>query len=149
MLGLGGVVHTIDKVLEVPIGAIQTITVDNMTYFLALGGEAGFLSSESQVFINTFFSRPDVTYFIANSAKAVANTNVSALNESMILQYTNYMAAPRVIYSDRLVDGTRITSVLGVPLLVTVIDGDTYINDAKVTSVDNFVSNGVIHVIDE
>jgi uncharacterized surface protein with fasciclin (FAS1) repeats len=149
LIAFGGVVHTIDKVLELPIGPIQTFTAENLSYFLALGNEGGFLSEESFPFVDAFFSNADVTYFIANSAKALADLNITGLNQTTLLQSINYVVAPRVIYSPELVKGAQVTSVSGLPLFITVHDGDIYINSAKVTSRDNFVSNGVFHVVDE
>jgi uncharacterized surface protein with fasciclin (FAS1) repeats len=149
LIAVGGVVHTIDKVLEVPIGPIQTFTAENLSYFLALGNEGGFLSTESFSYVQTFFSNPDVTYFIANSAKALADLNITGLNQTTLLQNINYVVAPRIIYSTGLIDGTQVTSVLGLPILITVHDGDIYVDTAKITSRDNFVSNGVFHVVDE
>lgn len=149
LIAVGGIVHTIDKVLELPIGPIQTFTAENLSYFLALGNEGGFLSAESFSFVDTFFSNPDVTYFIANSAKAVADLNMTGLNQTTLLQSVNYPVAPQIIYSTGLIDGTQVASVLGPPILITVYDGDIYVDRAKVTSRDNFVNNGVFHVIDE
>jgi uncharacterized surface protein with fasciclin (FAS1) repeats len=67
----------------------------------------------------------------------------------MLLQSAGYGLAPQVIYSTSLVNGSQIITDLGLPVFVTVQDGDTYFNAAKVTSFDNFISNGVFHVIDE
>jgi uncharacterized surface protein with fasciclin (FAS1) repeats len=71
------------------------------------------------------------------------------VNQTALLQLINYDAAPQIVYSTALVNGSQIMTDMGVPVFVTVQDGGTYINSAKVTSVDNFVSNGVFHVIDE
>jgi len=142
------VVHIIDKVLELPIGTPQTFAADNLSYFLAAGSQEGFLSIEYRPFIEAMFSSPNTTYFAANSAKALANLNNMRLNKTELLQFANYAAVPRVIYSTGLVNGSQIMTALGVPLFVTVQDGDTYINSAKVTLADHLVSNDVFHVID-
>jgi uncharacterized surface protein with fasciclin (FAS1) repeats len=61
----------------------------------------------------------------------------------------NYTVVPRLIYSSGLVSGSQIVTALGVPILVTLHDGDIYINSAKVISTDNLISNGVFHIVDE
>lgn len=149
LIALGGILHTIDRVLELPIGPVQSFIAQNLSYELALAAEGGFLSSESRPLVDAFFDKSDATYFISNSAKALADANLTAVNQTTLLQFIGYDAAPQVIYSTAFANGTQIMTDLGVPLFVTVQDGDTYINFAKVTSVDNFVSNGVFHVIDE
>jgi uncharacterized surface protein with fasciclin (FAS1) repeats len=150
-IAFGGIIHTIDKVLELPIGPGRTIVAENLSYFIAIAEKGGYLSGEARPFVDAYFSRPDTTYFIFNSAKAFAHFNGTtlSLNAATLLNSSGYSLAPRVIYSTALVNGTQIMTVLGLPLLVTVQDGDTYINYAKVTSRDNFISNGVFHVIDE
>jgi uncharacterized surface protein with fasciclin (FAS1) repeats len=149
LIALGGIIHTIDRVLEVPIGPIQTFSAENLTYFLAITAKGGFLSTDSRPLIDAFFSKTDVTYLISNSAKALANVNFTNLDQSVIKQLINYIAIPQLVYSTGLANGAHLMTAAGVPVLVTVQDGDTYINAAKVTSADNFISNGVFHIIDE
>lgn len=45
-------------------------------------------------------------------------------------------------------DGTEITTVNGVPLAVSVVDGNVMVDDATVTTADLLAGNGVVHVID-
>ena len=149
LLAFGGLIHTIDKVLELPIGLAGTVVAENLSYFIALAEEGGYLSGEAQAFDTTYEYRPNVTYFIINSAKALAAVNNTGVNKTTLLHAPGYGFAPRVIYSTALVNGTQIMTALGLPVLVTVQDGDTYLNTAKVISKDNFISNGVFHVVDE
>lgn len=141
--------HIIDKVFELPIGPLETFVADNLSYALAAGSQAGILDKDSWPIIDSLFSTSNVTYFIANSAKALAKAISMDLNQTTLEQLEKYATAPQVIYSTEFVAGSHIMSALGIPLTVTVQDGDTYINSAKITSSDNFVSNGVLHVIDE
>jgi len=145
----GGIIHTIDRVLELPIGPEQTFVAENLSYFIAIAEEGGYLSGEAQSFVSNYLSQPNVTYFVFNSAKALADVNNPNTNKTTLLHSAGYGLAPRVIYSTALVNGTQIMTDLGLPVLVTVQDGDTYLNSAKVTSFDNFISNGVFHIVDE
>jgi uncharacterized surface protein with fasciclin (FAS1) repeats len=149
LLAFGGLIHTIDKVLELPIGLAGTVVTENLSYLIALAEEGGYLSGEAQAFDTTYEYRPNVTYFVFNSAKALAAANNTGVNKTTLLHAPGYGFAPRVIYSTVLVNGTQIMTALGLPVLVTVQDGDTYLNTAKVNSKDNFISNGVFHVVDE
>jgi uncharacterized surface protein with fasciclin (FAS1) repeats len=131
-----------------PVGAIQTFTAENLSYALALSNSAGFLSGESRPHVDAYFDVPDATYFVVNSAKAL-DTNLTSLNATMLLELVSYALVPQVIYSSGLVNGSKIMTSAGVPAFVTVQNTDTYIDSAKVTSKDNFITNGVFHVIDE
>ncbi len=141
LIAFGGIVHTIDKVLELPIGPVETFVAENLSYFIAIAEKGGYLSEEARPFVDAYFSRPDVTYFIFNSAKALAHLNVTSVNITTLLNSSGYSLAPRVIYSTAFVNGSQIMTVLGLLLLVTVQDGDTYINYAKIISGDNFICN--------
>lgn len=145
----GGIIHTIDKVLSLPIGPIQTFVAENLSYFIAIAEEGGYISGEAQAFVSKYLSQPNTTYFVFNSAKALADLNNTNVNKTMLLHSAGYGLAPQVIYSTSLVNGSQIITDLGLPVFVTVQDGDTYFNAAKVISFDNFISNGVFHVIDE
>jgi uncharacterized surface protein with fasciclin (FAS1) repeats len=85
---------------------------------------------------------------VANSAKTL-DFNATGLNETMLDWLVEYDHVPQLLYSNGLVNGSQIMTAAGVPVFVTVHGPDTYINSAKVTSKDNFITNGVFHVIDE
>jgi len=85
---------------------------------------------------------------VANSAKTL-DRNFTGLNETYLEWLVKYDLARQLIYSNGLVNGSQIMTAAGLPVLVTVHGSDTYINSAKVTSKDNFITNGVFHVIDE
>ncbi|KAE9362913.1 FAS1 domain-containing protein, partial [Stipitochalara longipes BDJ] len=148
IIPFGGVIHTIDKVLELPIGAIDTFTAENLSYALALSNLAGFLSGESRPSVDAYFEIPNATYFVANSAKTLS-LNFTGMNETTLEYLVNYDLVPQLLYSSSLVNGSQLMTAARVPVFVTVYRGDTYINSAKVTSKDNFITNGVFHVIDD
>ncbi len=51
------------------------------------------------------------------------------------------------VLADDLTDGQIITTAMGDDLVVTINDGDVFINDAQVTLADLEADNGVVHVI--
>ena len=135
-----------------PLGALETITAANLSYFVALGNAAGFLNTENRPFIDSFTLAPDQTSFGANSPKVladIAHFNLTNLNQTTLEEFVKYQSISEVIYSTALENGTALMTEAGVPLLVTAQDGDIWVNTAKVTWRDLLVANGVAHVIDE
>lgn len=72
------------------------------------------------------------------------------MNRSEINEWARYLAVDGLVYSSDFVNGTRLKTWTGDPMLITVLeDGEIYVNNARITGRDNFVKNGVFHVIDE
>lgn len=46
-------------------------------------------------------------------------------------------------------NGTTLTALNGGNLTVTIVDGDVFVNSAKVVTPNVLVANGVVHVIDK
>lgn len=141
--------HIVDTVLYMPFDAIQTITALNLSYFIAIGNEGGFLSVENRPFIDSFTSTPDLTWFVANSPQALAHLNVTGDNQTVLEGLVKYQSISEVIYSTGFEDGMALMTDAGLPLLITVRNGDIWVNTAKITGRDDFGFNGVFHVIDE
>lgn len=102
--------------------------------------------------MNQVLEVPDVTFFMPNSAAALANitqlaSNFTSQEMEAIFQY--HIVPGFVGYSTRLTNGMSLKTSEGSSLTVTIQDGDTYINAAKVIESDLIVANGVMHVIDK
>lgn len=110
---------------------------------------ANFLSVQFSPYVKKFTDSPNLTCFLPNSAKALADTNLTGLNQTVLLQRFEYYCLNQLIYSTSFVNGTQLMTSIGIPVLVTLQGSDIYINCAKITSRDNLMANGVIHVIDE
>lgn len=67
-------------------------------------------------------------------------------NRSLPFRLT--ISSTGVFYSLGLTDGRSLATALGPNITITVQDGDTYINDAKIIATDFLLSTGVMHVID-
>ena len=91
---------------------------------------------------------PDVTCFLPGSAKALAE-NISGLSQDTLGQTFQYRCVDQLMYSTSFFTGTQLMTTAGYPILVTINDGDIYINTAIITGRDNLVVNGVYHVNDE
>ena len=92
----------------------------------------------------------DFTIFAANSAVAVSQMDAAINNGTNFPNLFGYQVVPgSVIYSPMFKNGTQVTTMSGLPLIVTILeDGTIYINGAKVIASDYLISNGVMHVID-
>ena len=127
------------------------ITNANLQYFISILNTAGYLSA-SATYVNAILEVPDVTYFIPNSAAALANVSLLTQNSSAqdlqaVFQY--HIVPGYVGYSTMLKNGMSLKTQQGSNLTITIQDGDMYVNAAKVIDSDLLVANGVVHVIDK
>lgn len=103
-------------------------------------------------YVNGILEVPDVTYFIPNSAAALANATALSKNSSSaeLQAVFEYHVVPGfVAYSSLLHNGTIFKTRQGDNVTITIQDGDTYVNAARVIASDYIVANGVVHVIDK
>ena len=67
----------------------------------------------------------------------------------MLFEFEEYACAQgEVVYSSLLTDGKKLRTVLGSDVTITVQNGSTYVNAAKIVGPDYLTSNGVLHIID-
>ncbi|KUJ12199.1 FAS1 domain-containing protein [Mollisia scopiformis] len=147
----GGIIHIIDTVPSIPVSAVSEITAANLEYFVSILNVGGYLNP-ANAYVNQILEVPDVTYFIPNSAAALANVTEQVKNTSAAeLQSTfEYHVVPGFVgYSTLLTNGMQLKTAEGGNLTVTVQGGEMYINAAKVVASDYIVANGVVHVIDK
>lgn len=141
-------IHVIDNVLLPPLDVFLTAQVASLSYFVSIAQQWVIWNNATE---DTFQANIDQTYFIPNSAAALAMTqNMSIEAQQQIGELVGYhIVSGSVLYSTALTNGRTITTVSGLSLIVTVQeDGTKYINGAKITSPDYLVSDGVMHIID-
>lgn len=148
----GGFVHIIDEVLTVPLTTVLEITAAGLEYFTSILNIGDYLNTANAGYVNGILEVPDVTYFIPNSASALANaTNIIKVNGSSddLQALFEYHIVPDFVgYSSLLTNGTSLKTAQGDNITITMQDGDMFVNSAKVITKDWIVANGVIHVID-
>ncbi|SMR49590.1 unnamed protein product [Zymoseptoria tritici ST99CH_3D1] len=136
-----GYVHIIDSVLTLPVNITSTLTAANLT---GLAGAVIFADLG-----DTLDSSEDVTVFAptteAFEAIASALENATAETVASILQYH---VAPQIGYSSLLQNGSQLETLAGSNVNVTILDGEVFVNSAKVIATDILVSGGVVHLID-
>jgi uncharacterized surface protein with fasciclin (FAS1) repeats len=102
--------------------------------------------------VNQVLDLHDVTYFIPNSAAALAGATQLAQNSSaadLEATFQYYVVPGSINYSPMLKNGMSLKTQQGTNIQITIQDGDMYINAAKVIISDLIVANGVVHVIDK
>ncbi|OCT46610.1 Stabilin-2 [Cladophialophora carrionii] len=137
----GGVIHIIDEVLIIPQNVSETAIQANLT------AVAGALTSADLV--ETVDYLTDVTVFAPNNAafEAIGSAlpNLTTEDLTSILQY--HVIQGTVGYSNQLQNGSLMT-VQGNNVTIAVVDGEVFVNSARVVVADVLVANGVVHVID-
>jgi uncharacterized surface protein with fasciclin (FAS1) repeats len=147
----GGIIHIINEVLSVPLTAVLEITAAGLEYFISILNNGGYLNM-ANTYVNNVLLLPDVTFFIPNSAIALANATKLSQTSTQAEQQAvfEYHVVPSMVaYSPQLQNGLSLKTAQGTNLTITVQDGDTYVNAAKIIAFDYIVANGVVHVIDE
>jgi uncharacterized surface protein with fasciclin (FAS1) repeats len=138
----GGTIHVIDTVLTVPFNDTVTLITANLT------AAAGALIKANLV--NTVSELKDVTIFApsndAFNAIGSLAANLTAEQIGSILQY--HVIQGTVAYSSNIMN-MSVATVGGSNVTLSVIDGNVFVNSAKVIVPDVLVSNGVVHVIDK
>ena len=132
--------------------AVQEVTEAHLQFLISILNNGGYLSTANAGYVNQVLEVPDVTYFLPNSAEALANAtklaqNASATEQQAIFEY--HIVPNFIAYSPLLTNGLSLKTMQGSNVTVTVQDGDTYINSAKIIASDYLVANGVVHVIEE
>jgi uncharacterized surface protein with fasciclin (FAS1) repeats len=147
----GGIVHVMDEVLSIPVAAVSEITEANLKYFISILNIAGYLNAVNMDYVNGVLEVPDITYFIPNSASALANATGLSKDSSAeeLKAIFEYHVVPNfVAYSPLLQDGTILETQQGDNITITVQDGEIFVNAARIVASDYIVANGVVHVID-
>jgi uncharacterized surface protein with fasciclin (FAS1) repeats len=139
----GGVIHVIDTVLTIPENISATAVAADLT------AAAGALMNAKLV--ETLDTAKDVTVFAPNNAafQAIGSAlpNMTAQEIARILEY--HVVNGTVGYSSTLMNGTTLKTMNGESLSISMVNGTTFVNSAKVLVPDILVANGVLHVIDK
>ncbi|KAI0124016.1 fasciclin domain-containing protein [Xylariales sp. AK1849] len=138
----GGVIHIVNTLLSIPQNDTITLSDANLTAaagaIRASGLERG-LGDMSDI---TIFAPNNEAFNSVGSVLA----NLSTEGLASVLGY--HVVNNSVLYSTDFSNQT-LRSSSGEDLRITVLNGTVFVNAARVTVPDIFVSNGVVHVIDQ
>jgi uncharacterized surface protein with fasciclin (FAS1) repeats len=132
--------------LSIPDTLAFTASRTNLSYLIALLNGENYL--QDNAYLNEIVTRRDSTYFVPNSAAALANFP-SNLTKPVLDSLMAYHCVKGLYYSTELLNGTELTTFTGAKAFVTVDDdGSIYVNTAKVIDTNYLLYNGVMHVVD-
>lgn len=148
----GGIVHSVNVALTLPAQVVMEVSEANLEYFISMLNTGGYLNSSNSGYVDGVMDITDVTYFIPNSAIALANfttfsqNNTSPEELKAVFQY--HIVPGALAYSPDLKNGLLLKTQQGDNVNITVQGSNLYVNSAKIISTDHIVANGVLHVID-
>ncbi|KAK3387372.1 FAS1 domain-containing protein [Podospora didyma] len=138
----GGTVHIIDKVLTIPTSLSDTLVAANLSTLVGAVKQAGLVDTLNQAADVTVLAPKDAAFDAISSL--VANLSVADL--TAVLGY--HVITGSAIYSNDIKDGAKVKSLQGTELTFRVVDGNVFVNGAKVVQANLLANNGVVHVID-
>lgn len=146
-----GYLQIIDRVLELPLNLVDSLSQFGLNYFIAVLNAGGIVDQDKSPFIRQLLQASDITYFAPNTQDAVkAMTEASrGVSETQRAAIARYHLVSGLFFSSELKDGMRLKTLQGAELLVTVLNGSTYVNSARLMTTDYLISNGVLHTIDK
>lgn len=144
-----GVVHVIDAVLvpATPPATVVDIIVnsaDHTTLETAVIA-AGLVETLSGAGPFTVFAPTDAAF--AAVPTAILNALLADPN-GLLTQVLTYHVAPALAPSSSLSNNEQVATVNGQNVLITVNNGDVFVNNAQVIVADLIAQNGIVHVID-
>ncbi len=136
-----GVIHIIDRLLTVPANVSTTAVAANLTSLVGAVTRADLVEAVD--------TTPDVTIFAPNNEafQSIGSALGNITDETLTSVLTYHVVAGTVGYSSML-ENMTLTTLNGADVTISVIDGEVFVNSAKVVTPDVLVSNGVVHVID-
>ncbi|KAE8441548.1 hypothetical protein EG329_004856 [Mollisiaceae sp. DMI_Dod_QoI] len=147
----GGLIHVIDTVLNIPQALVSAITQANLTFLIGILNQGGYLNAADQPLVLPVLDASNVTFFLPNTASALAAFTSFAANasQSELGDSFNYHVIPNFLgYSSDLKNGMVLKTAQGSKVTITIRGNETFVNQAKIISSDLLVANGVVHTID-
>lgn len=138
----GGTIHVIDNILAIPSNVSTALLNANLTATIGAVQAAGV----GETLTNT----ADLTIFAPNNKafEAIGNL-VAGLTAEELADVLGYHVIPgAVVYSTDVQNGASVPSLQGTNLHFRVVDGNVWVNSAKVVQADLLIANGVVHLID-
>lgn len=146
-----GVIHIVNAVLLPPPPVVQTSVWDiivnspdhtTLENLVGLAGLDGLLDGPGTF---TVFAPTDAAFALL--PQPVVNTLLADPSGALAFILT-YHVVPSTALSTDLSDGQFITTAAGLDVIVTITNGNVFINHAQVIVADIVTDNGVVHVID-
>lgn len=154
VLYVGGVVHVIDSVLQIPLSFPSTITKARLTYLVTLFNRGNWLTPTSIAY-KIAVETPDLTILGPNNENYGADfRGWDGLTQDQLDRIFAYHALPEVVYTTSMRNSSQFPTKAGVTVTAWAYDEGTsksaiFFNDALLTGTNFITSNGVFQVIDK
>ncbi|KAI8624738.1 FAS1 domain-containing protein [Xylariaceae sp. FL1651] len=138
----GGTIHIVKGVLSIPQNVTDTLSNTNLT--AAVGAFAA-----ADLTQNLTGAR-DVTIFAPNNdAFNAIGSIVGNLTTEQLSRIAGYHVVNGTVGYSTSLSNSTLTTENGQDITISIIDGDVFVNSARVVAPDILVDNGVVHVIDQ
>jgi len=153
VLYVGGLVHIVDSVLQIPLSFPSTITKANLTHLVALLNKGNWLTPTSIAY-KLAVETPDLTILVPNNENYGAHfTGWDGLSQDQLDQIFVYHVLQEVVYATSMKNGSQFPTMANLTVTARTYDGGTnesaiFLNNALLTGSNYITSNGVFQVID-
>lgn len=154
VLYVGGVIHIIDAVLQIPVSVPSTITKAKLTDLVALLDKGNWLTPNSVAYNLTLYT-PDLTILGPNNPQYGADfTGWNGLSQEQLDEIFLYHAVPRVIYTTDMKNNSQLPTRANKSITARDYDSATssesaiFLDQGLLTGANYITSNGVLHILD-
>jgi uncharacterized surface protein with fasciclin (FAS1) repeats len=143
-----GVIHVIDTVLMPVSGTIVDVAADAGAFgtLLAAAKAAGLAEALMGEDEFTVFAPTDDAF--AALPEGTVESLLEKENLDKLQTILKYHVVSGRVYSDAVLEAKTVTTIAGMEVNVSVVDGKAMANESAIVKTDIDASNGVIHVID-
>lgn len=138
--------------LTIPLGVVPLASAQPELQFFEQFLSAGkYATAVEAPIVTPVIDATNVTYFVPNTAEAVANFTALAnsISQDELGAIFDYHVVPNFIgHSSDLQNGMVLQTAQGSDIYITIQGGQVFVNQAKVLQVDFLVANGVLHTLD-
>lgn len=148
---VGGLLHIVDSVLQIPVSFPATITKANLTDLVALLNKGNWLTPDSvayQLALNT----PDITILGPNDPRYGADfTGWNGLSQDQLNEIFMYHVLPTVEYTPNIQNGSSLMTMANASVIAREYTGINetalFLDQAEVTGTNYITANGVFHIL--
>lgn len=148
---VGGLLHIVDSVLQIPLSFPATITKAKLTDLVALLNKGHWLTPDSvayQLALNT----PDLSIFGPNDPRYGADfTGWDGLSQEQLDVIFMYHVLPTVEYTPDIHNGSSLMTVANTSIIAreykSANETATFFDQAQLTGTNYLTANGVLHII--
>lgn len=149
---LGGLIHVIDSVLQIPLSFPSTVTRGNLTYIVALLNKGNLLTPNSVAY-KVAIETPDLTFVGPNNPEYGSDfTGWDGLSQNELDRLFLYHAIPELVYTTSMKNNSQLMTLANMTLTARNYAGNgqsaIFFDESHVSISNYLTSNGVLQVVD-